>query len=94
MTKKKILVAGLGLLISANASAQSINLKGPAQNLANELKGAFPLIAVCIFIICILFNLGNFVHGDWKKGIINILLYTLLISAVVGLVAYVGSIKL
>lgn len=90
----KALVSAL-LLQTLSVNAQSINLKGPAQNLANELKGVFPYIAVCIFIVVILSNLGNFAsqNGDWKKGLTNIVIFAAVLGAIVGLVSYVGNLQ-
>lgn len=90
----KSLVSAL-LLQTLSVNAQSINLKGPAQNLANELKGVFPYIAVCIFIVVILSNLGNFAsqNGDWKKGLTNIVIFAAVLGAIVGLVSYVGNLQ-
>lgn len=93
LTAKAILSVMLVQTISLNA--QSINLKGPAQNLANELKGVFPYIAVCIFIVVILSNLGHFAsqNGDWKKGLTNIVIFAAVLGAIVGLVSYVGNLQ-
>lgn len=93
LTAKAILSVMLVQTISVNA--QSINLKGPAQNLANELKGVFPYIAVCIFIVVILSNLGHFAsqNGDWKKGLTNIVIFAAVLGAIVGLVSYVGNLQ-
>lgn len=93
LTAKAILSVMLIQTLSLNA--QSINLKGPAQNLANELKGVFPYIAVCIFIVVILSNLGHFAsqNGDWKKGLTNIVIFAAVLGAIVGLVSYVGNLQ-
>ena len=93
MKKQKYLLAFAStLLIFANSYAQ-INLKGPAQNLANEIRGVFPYVAVAIFIVVILSNLGKFVNdnGDWKKGVTNIVIFAAILGAIQGLVAYVAS---
>lgn len=97
---KKIRNSALGLALTLGtptlAFAQSINLKGPAQQFASEIKGIFPYVAVAIFIVVVLVNLGHFVkdNGDWKKGLTNIVLFALILGAVVGLINYVGNIKL
>lgn len=92
---RNLSVLGASVLASSMMQAQQINLKGPAQNLMNELKGVFPYVAVAIFIVVILVNLGHFVKegGDWKKGVTNIVLFAVIIGVVAGLVAYVGGIK-
>lgn len=94
--KKYLLSAGLLLSTTPLVFAQNINLKGPAQNLANELKGVFPYVAVAIFIVVILTQLGHFTkdNGDWKKGVTNIILFAVILSAVVGLISYVSNIKI
>lgn len=80
------------VLIFANSYAQ-INLKGPAQQLATEIRGVFPYVAVCIFIVVILSNLGKFTseNGDWKKGVTNIVIFAAILGAIQGLVAYVAN---
>lgn len=96
MKKNRIFMSAVALGISAMSYAQSINLKGPAQQLANEIKGIFPYVAVAIFIVVIFVNLGHFVkdNGDWKKGVTNIVLFAAILGAIVGLINYVGSITL
>lgn len=87
----------MGTLFASNLmSAQNIDLQTPAQNLATQLKGVFPYVAVAIFVVVILVNLGHFVKegGDWKKGLTNIVLFAIVLSVITGLVAYVGSIQL
>ncbi len=87
----------IGTLFASNLmSAQDIDLQTPAQNLETQLKGVFPYVAVAIFVVVILVNLGHFVKegGDWKKGLTNIVLFAIVLSIITGLVAYVGSIKL
>ena len=65
MKKQKYLLAFAGtLLIFANSYAQ-INLKGPAQNLANEIRGVFPYVAVAIFIVVILYLLFSYSSIFW-----------------------------
>lgn len=93
MRKQKYLLAAAGtVLFYANSFAQ-INLKGPAQQLANELRGVFPYVAVAIFIVVILSNLGKFVNenGDWKKGVTNIVIFAAVLGAIQGLIAYVAN---
>lgn len=94
-TLKAKAILSLLLVQTISLNAQSINLKGPAQNLANELKGVFPYIAVCIFIVVILSNLGHFAsqNGDWKKGLTNIVIFAAVLGAIVGLVSYVGNLQ-
>lgn len=95
MKNLRLKLSGLLTLFYTFASAQSINLRGPAQQLANEIKGIFPYVAVSIFIVVIFVNLGHFVkdNGDWKKGVTNIVIFAAILGAVVGLVNYVGSIS-
>lgn len=93
MKKQKHLLAIAGtFVIYANSFAQ-INLKGPAQQLANEIRGIFPYVAVAIFIVVILSNLGKFVNenGDWKKGVTNIVIFAAILGAIQGLIAYVAN---
>lgn len=93
MKNQKYLLAAAGtFLIYANTFAQ-INLKGPAQQLANEIRGIFPYVAVAIFVVVILSNLGKFVNenGDWKKGVTNIVIFAAVLGAIQGLVAYVAN---
>lgn len=96
MKNLKLKLSGLLSLFFSMTFAQSINLKGPAQQLANEIKGIFPYVAVSIFIVVIFVNLGHFVkdNGDWKKGVTNIVIFAAILGAIVGLVNYVGSLSL
>lgn len=93
---KKVSIVSSLLLLSQQAMAQSIDLHTPAQNLATELKQVFPYVAVAIFIVVILVNLGHFVKegGDWKKGLTNIVLFAIVLGIITGLVSYVASIQL
>ncbi|MBD8019055.1 hypothetical protein [Kaistella pullorum] len=95
MENLKLKLSGFLTLFYSLTYAQSINLRGPAQQLANEIKGIFPYVAVSIFIVVIFVNLGHFVkdNGDWKKGVTNIVIFAAILGAVVGLVNYVGSIS-
>ncbi|MDF0720859.1 hypothetical protein P0M11_12700 [Kaistella sp. PBT33-4] len=95
MLKPKIFLPLFTFGFSALSYAQ-INLKGPAQQLASEIKGIFPFVAVVIFIVVVFVNLGHFVkdNGDWRKGVTNIVLFAAILGAVVGLINYVGSINL
>lgn len=93
MKKQKHLLAIAGtFLIYANSFAQ-INLRGPAQQLANEIRGVFPFVAVAIFIVVILANLGKFAkeNGDWKAGVTNIVIFAAILGAIQGLIAYVAN---
>lgn len=95
MKKQKYLMAFAGtLLIFSNSYAQ-INLREPAQQLATEIRGIFPFVAVAIFIVVILSNLGKFVNenGDWKKGVTNIVIFAAILGAIQGLVAYVANMQ-
>ena len=84
------------LLLPILGFSQNLNLEGPAQNIANSIKSAFPFVAVSIFVVVILVNLGHFVKegGDWKKGLTNIVLFAVVLGIVTGLVSYVESIRL
>lgn len=75
-------------------SAQ-INLQGPAQQLATELRGVFPYVAVAIFIVVILSNLGKFAgeNSEWKKGVTNIIIFAAVLGAIQGLISYVASMR-
>lgn len=93
MKKQKHLLAIAGtFLIYANSFAQ-INLRGPAQQLANEIRGVFPYVAVAIFVVVILANLGKFAkeNGDWKAGVTNIVIFAAVLGAIQGLIAYVAN---
>lgn len=93
MKNQKKLMAVVGtVLIYANSFAQ-LNLKGPAQQLSQEIRGIFPYVAVAIFIVVILSNLGKFVSdgGDWKKGVTNIVIFAAILGAIQGLISYVAN---
>lgn len=95
MKKQKHLMAIAGTVLFYTTSYAQINLKGPAQQLANEIRGIFPYVAVAIFIVVILSNLGKFVSdgGDWKKGVTNIVIFAAILGAIQGLVAYVANMQ-
>lgn len=95
MRKNTLFLSAL-LLGTQLSFAQGVNLRGPAQQLANEIKGIFPYVAVAIFVVVIFVNLGHFVkdNGDWKKGITNIVIFAAILGAIVGLVNYVSSLSL
>ncbi len=73
-----------------------IDLVGPVRELMQQAKEIFPYIAVIIFIIVILSQLGEFTKdgGDWKKGLFKIIIFAIIIGAVTALIASVESIKL
>lgn len=93
MRKQKYLLAFAGTVLMYSNYYSQINLRGPAQQLANELRGVFPYVAVAIFVVVILSNLGKFVNdnGDWKKGVTNIVIFAAVLGAIQGLVAYVAN---
>lgn len=84
------------LLISLSSVAQTINLQKPANDLNNQLKSIFPIIAGIIFLVVALVNLGHFTKegGDWKKGLTNIIIYVVVVGVIVGLYSYITSISL
>lgn len=96
MKKSTLFSSALLFLGTQLIFAQGINLKQPAQQLANEIKGIFPYVAVAIFVVVIFVNLGHFVkdNGDWKKGITNIVIFAAILGAIVGLVNYVSGLSL
>ncbi len=95
MKNSKYLLGTAALvLFHANAYAQ-INLKGPAQQLSNEIRGIFPYVALAIFIVVVLTQLGRFVNenGDWKKAVTVIVIFAAVLGVVQGLITYVANMK-
>ena len=95
MKNQKYLLGTAALvLFNANAYAQ-INLKGPAQQLSNEIRGIFPYVALAIFIVVVLTQLGRFVNenGDWKKAVTVIVIFAAVLGVVQGLITYVANMR-
>lgn len=84
------------LLFSAISNAQDIDLITPASGISDQIKGIFPYVVGIIFLVVVIVNLGHFTKdgGDWKKGVFNILIYVIVVSAVAGLFTFVTSISL
>lgn len=84
------------LLMNVAVQAQQLDLETPVRNITDQIKSIFPLIAGGIFLIVVLVNLGHFVKegGDWKKGLLNIIIYTVIFGAVAGLFTYIISVQL
>lgn len=82
-----------GLLLASNTYAGSIDLTSGANDVANEIKKLFPIVAGALFIVVCLMNLGHFTKegGDWKKGLTNIVLYVVVVSIIAGLYSFVSS---
>lgn len=93
---KKIHLLAFTLLSTLATTAQTINLQQPANDLNNQLKSIFPIIAGILFIVVALVNLGHFTKegGDWKKGLFNIVIYVIVVGVIVGLYSYITSIHL
>ena len=86
----------LFLFMSAAIQAQSIDLETPVKNVTDQIKAIFPYLAGAIFLLVCMVNLGHFVKegGDWKKGLINIVVYVIIVGLVAGLFEFVTSVKL
>lgn len=84
------------VLASSLTQAQNIDLETPVTNITDQIKAIFPYIAGAIFLVVVLANLGHFVKegGDWKKGLINIVVYVLIVGLVAGLFQFITSISL
>lgn len=84
------------LLAPMLANAQDLDLVSPMRNILSQVKEIFPIIAVIIFIIVILMNLGEFTKdgGDWKKGLFKIIIFAVVIGAVTALISNIENISL
>jgi hypothetical protein len=84
------------LLLSGALQAQSIDLESPVKEITDQIKAIFPYIAGAIFLVVVLVNLGHFVKesGDWKKGLMNIVIYVVIVGVVAGLFQFITSINL
>lgn len=94
ITKTKM--TALFMLFSGIANAQTLDLETPVINITNQIKTIFPYVAGAIFLIVVLTNLGHFTKegGDWKKGLINIVIYVVIIGVVIGLFQFITTINL
>ena len=90
--KCSLVIAGL-LLASNTYAGGSIDLTSGANDVANEIKKLFPIVAGALFIVVCLMNLGHFTKegGDWKKGLTNIVLYVVVVAIISGLYTFVSS---
>lgn len=84
------------MLFSTLAKAKELDFETPVTNITDQIKAVFPYLAGAIFLVVVLVNLGHFVKegGDWKKGLINIVVYVVIIGVVAGLFTYITSVKL
>ena len=94
--KKLILSATVFIVAAASASAQSKVFGNFANRLQNEVETLFPIILSIVFIICALFNMGNFFgeNRDIKKGITNIILYVGGTFMIVGVYSFLTGVSL
>lgn len=98
MLKKKtnLLLLASVLMLTASSQAQTFNLTQPANDLNNQLKTLFPIVAGILFIVVALINLGHFTKegGDWKKGMFNILIFVIVVGCIAGMYSYITSVHL
>ncbi len=94
--KKLILSAAILMGTAIRVSAQSKVFGNFASQLQSEVETLFPIILSIVFIICALFNMGNFFgeNRDIKKGITNIILYVGGTFLIIGVYTYLTSISL
>jgi hypothetical protein len=76
-------------LLSAQGSA--IDLNTPAQSIGNQVKQIMPIVFGIGFLVACGFNMKHFFGdgGDVKKGIINIVLFAIIIGIMYGLARWV-----
>lgn len=99
MYMKKLITRSRLLLLCAFAysslvSAQgTIDLQGPANQVANQVKGIVTPILGIAFIICCFANAKHFYgeNADVKKGVINIVLFAVIIGVIYGIIRWVFS---
>ncbi len=83
-------------LMTSILTAQDLDLQTPVTKLSDQIKGIFPYVAGVIFLIVVMVNLGHFVkeNGDWKKGLMNIIIYVVIVGVVAGLFQFITRIRL
>jgi type IV secretory pathway VirB2 component (pilin) len=93
---RKKTTALIMLFFTAALQAQEIDLETPVKDITDQIKGIFPYIAGAIFLIVVLVNLGHFIkeNGDWKKGLMNIIIYVIIIGVVAGFFQFITSVNL
>ena len=84
------------LFFGATSNAQNINLTGPANEINNQVKALFPIVAGILFVVVALVNLGHFTKegGDWKKGLFNIVIFVIVVGVIAGLYSCITSVSL
>jgi hypothetical protein len=91
---KSNLILLCAILGSSLAQAQgTIDLQGPANEIANQVKGIVTPILGVAFIIACFANAKHFYgeNADLKKGIINIVLFAVIIGVIYGIIRWVFS---
>lgn len=92
----KSLLMLIALLLGATSNAQNFDLTGPANEIGNQIKALFPIVAGILFVVVSLVNLGHFTKegGDWKKGLFNIVIFVIVVGVIVGFYSFISSISL
>ena len=93
---RKSILSSVAMLTAISANAQSSMFGNFANTLKSEVETLFPIILSLVFIVCALFNLGNFFgeNRDVKKGITNILIYVGGAAMIVGVYSYLSGMSL
>ena len=93
---RKSILSAAAMLTAVCANAQSSMFGNFANTLKSEVESLFPVIISLVFIVCALFNLGNFFgeNRDVKKGITNILIYVGGAAMIVGVYSYLSGMSL
>lgn len=91
--KNALLITGLLISSYSNAQTSTIDLAGPANEIGNQIKTITPIVLGIGFIIGCFANMKHFYgeNADVKKGIINIVLFAIVIGVIYGLIRWVFS---
>ncbi|WP_134344431.1 hypothetical protein [Flavobacterium psychrophilum] len=91
--KKKALLLGAVFVSSLTQAQGVIDLQGPANEIATQVKGIVTPILGIAFIIACFANAKHFYgeNADIKKGIINIVLFAVIIGVIYGIIRWVFS---
>lgn len=92
-TKTNLLLLGAMLQTSLIQAQGTIDLQGPANEIATQVKGIVTPILGIAFIIACVANAKHFYgeNADVKKGIINIVVFAIIIGVMYGMIRWVFS---
>src|SRR5690606_11507658 len=94
--KKRAILILVSTLLTLPIHAQIGGIEDSVNDIADTIRGIFPIILGVIFLVGFPFNAGHFFgeNADLKKGITRVLVFVLIAGAVVGIFTYLIGIVL